>query len=500
MARSGHPIVEVNGIPYHSPYDPLRETEKFYSGKPIETADVVMVFGWGLGYCGEVLRRNVKPAARIVVFEPDEDLFNLSLAQLNHAAVLQDQRFRFVVGQKACESFEEWGLEGGQETDQLLWIEWPPALRSGTVIFDLLKAKFQKYLRDRAANLLTHFKNGAKYFANAIANFEFQHSPDAGCLFDRFRNVPVVIVSAGPSLDRNIQELRGVDDRYFLLAVDTAIRPLLAAGVTPHAAIIADPSELNARHVTGAIPESTYLIAEQAVDSSALAAASRRFLFGLGLFPDSLFGKFGFGKSRLDVWGSVATAALDMACRMGANPIIFAGQDFAFSAGRDYASHTIYHGIPFSAEESGPLQEPDVFGRPVRTTENLIAYRDFFTRKIRRSPGIRFINATEGGILRKGVEILSLRDALQQVSPRPVDIAGVLGRSYRGRKAPIAALRHLVEILKSHIDRCGCLSAFLDLVAKEAVLKKDSAVLKDKISWGIEIVERALEESLKRPS
>ncbi|MBI2577665.1 MAG: hypothetical protein HYV77_02365, partial [Candidatus Wildermuthbacteria bacterium] len=62
----------------------------------------------------------------------------------------------------------------------------------------------------------------------------------------------------------------------------------------PHAVIAADPTELNAQHVAGAIPPSTYLIAEQAVHGSAMQAASRRFLFGLGLFPDPLFKKFGF--------------------------------------------------------------------------------------------------------------------------------------------------------------------------------------------------------------
>src|SRR5207249_5018397 len=115
-------------------------------------------------------------------------------------------------------------------------------------------------------------------------------------------------------LDLNIQDLRGAADRCFILAVDTALRPLLAAGVTPHALIVADPSELNARHVVGAVPESVYMIAEQAVQPAALEAARLRFLFGLGLFPDPLFKKFGFAKSTLEVWGSVATGALDLAC------------------------------------------------------------------------------------------------------------------------------------------------------------------------------------------
>jgi hypothetical protein len=78
----------------------------------------------------------------------------------------------------------------------------------------------------------------------------------------------LIIVSAGPSLDRNIHELRGLLDRCFVLSVDTALRPLLAAGVVPHAVLIADPTELNARHVVGVMPDSVYLIAEQAVNAS----------------------------------------------------------------------------------------------------------------------------------------------------------------------------------------------------------------------------------------
>src|SRR5207237_1541067 len=98
---------------------------------------------------------------------------------------------------------------------------------------------------------------------------------------------------------------------------------------------------------------------------SVLESAKRRFLFGLGLFPDPLFAKFGFGKSSLETWGSVATGALDLACRMEANPIIFIGQDFAYSWGKAYASNTIFDGLAFSAERQGPLKEVDIWGELV---------------------------------------------------------------------------------------------------------------------------------------
>ena len=286
-------------------------------------------------------------------------------------------------------------------------------------------------------------------------------------------------------MDRNLGQLRGKDDRCFILSVDTALRPLLAAGITPHAVITEDPSELNARHVVGALPESAYLIAEQAVHPSALQAATRRFIFGLGLFPDSLFSKFGFGKSSLEAWGSVATTALDLACRMGANPIIFAGQDFAYSWMRDYASNTIYHGNNFYVERSGTAQAEDIFGNTAYTTENMIAYRDYFVRRMKQSPEVRFINATEGGILTEGAEILPLWATFEQVLFDPVDIADTLRDCYRSSKASVDALEHLHQVLKYRRTDCDCLDGFLELTAKEHLLKKNGAEIEKTIQRGI---------------
>jgi hypothetical protein len=94
----------------------------------------------------------------------------------------------------------------------------------------LLRLQLKQYIRDRAANLLTHFQRGERYFENAVRNFTYQRDADAGRLFGQFRDVPLVMVSAGPSLDRNIQELLL---RIDASSLDTALRPLLAAGITP---------------------------------------------------------------------------------------------------------------------------------------------------------------------------------------------------------------------------------------------------------------------------
>src|SRR5687768_10476267 len=90
LTRSGQQTVEVDGVPYHSSYNPLGEAQKFYSGLRLEEADVVLHFGWGLGYCGEILRARSKKGARIIVFEPDEELFKLSLSETANRIVFED--------------------------------------------------------------------------------------------------------------------------------------------------------------------------------------------------------------------------------------------------------------------------------------------------------------------------------------------------------------------------------------------------------------------------
>jgi hypothetical protein len=492
LSKSGQPNIQVDGIAYHSAYDPQKEAQKFYSGFQLEQADVVLHFGWGLGYCGDVLRKRTKPGARVIVFEPDADLYMLSGAESGTHESLLDRRIQFVVGDQVRHFFDEWPLGNCQETDRFLWIEWPAALREHGSLAELLRLQLRQYLRDRAANLLTHFQRGERYFENAVRNFPYQRDADAGQLFGRFRDVPLVMVSAGPSLDRNIQELRGIEDRCFILSMDTALRPLLAAGITPHAVITADPSEMNARHVAGVLPESTYLIAEQAVQPVALEFAAKRFLFSLGLFPDSLFAKYGFGKTRLEAWGSVATTGLDLACRMGANPIIFAGQDFAYSWDRDYASHTLFQGKTFVVTQAVTIQRPDLFGNNVHTTENFVAYRDFFVRRMKQSPGICFINGTEGGILTEGAKVLPLRDAVGQLRARTVDIGGILADCCRPSKTPghpAAAIEHLKQILRARGGRCDCLNGFLELTAKESLLHKNNTEIERKIAWGTRLME-----------
>jgi hypothetical protein len=119
-SRSGSPSLIVDGVSYHSPYDPIRESSRFFNSLNLEGADIIFQFGWGLGYGSEALRTRCKPSVRILVLEPDDELLDLSRNCFRDDPAWQDPRFQFVSGSQVCRFFSHNPPLACQETDNIL--------------------------------------------------------------------------------------------------------------------------------------------------------------------------------------------------------------------------------------------------------------------------------------------------------------------------------------------------------------------------------------------
>lgn len=72
-ARSGAPTLTVDGVAVHSPYDPVREAERFVSDSLHgERPSTVIVLGEGLGHITDAVRK-ILPGTRTirVVYAPE---------------------------------------------------------------------------------------------------------------------------------------------------------------------------------------------------------------------------------------------------------------------------------------------------------------------------------------------------------------------------------------------------------------------------------------------
>jgi SAM-dependent methyltransferase len=303
-----------------------------------------------------------------------------------------------------------------------------------------------------------------RYLMNTLRNLWYiSGQGDAAALSGAFADVPALVVGAGPSLDRNIEQLQTLQHRALVVAVDTACRPLIAAGIQPHLVVSVDPTEINARHLA-ALPDTRgiWLVAEGSIDSSVFPQfGSRTFTFKVSNHhPWPFLAAHGADRGQLQAWGSVLTTAFDLAVRAGCTPIVFAGADLAYTDGLQYCRNTIHESkwkaFPTDAAraehfktylESKPHStELDVQGRQTVSTPPFVQFRDWIVAQS-RAVNRQVINATGGGILHGGA--IQIRDLAELAfAERPghdADIQRRLGRSWdastAGRDSSQAALQ-----------------------------------------------------------
>ncbi|HMF61689.1 MAG TPA: 6-hydroxymethylpterin diphosphokinase MptE-like protein, partial [Vicinamibacterales bacterium] len=304
------------------------------------------------------------------------------------------------------------------------------------------------------ANQEARRQNAGRYLLNTLRNAPaIAAAGDTAVLTGAFTGVPTLIVAAGPSLDRNLPGIVKCRDRVLLIAVDTALRPLLAAGVQPDFVVAVDPSEANASHLVELPPcPETWLVAEGSLDPEGLRHfAGRTFFFRVAdHHPWPWLRGLGVDRGRLRAWGSVLTTAFDLALTMECDPIVFAGADLAFTGGRPYARGTTNEEEWRREEAWGQTLEeiwagrvdawPKTFetgvdGTRARTAPHLRSFRDWIVAEATRAAGRTIINATRGGILvGEGVQQATLA---QTLGPRPPLSASVREStaSLRGRTA-----------------------------------------------------------------
>lgn len=240
--------------------------------------------------------------------------------------------------------------------------------------------------------------------------------------FDKkFTNRPFLIVAAGPSLDKQLPILQKYQDYLYIIAVDKVYPSLSKYGITPDFVITIDPkstpswnqNELNEKTIfindVGSNPVITW-----SNNKNHLFISCQQEVLKIGNY-------FGIYSDMLETGGSVATSAFSFSYMAGANPIIFIGQDLAFTNNKDHAEDYIN---PFGEEliaskiNSGYTTK-GYYGGGIRTDKQFLMYKSWYERKFAQINDRLIFNCTEGGANIEGavnIPFLTICKNLEQTS------------------------------------------------------------------------------------
>ena len=290
---------------------------------------------------------------------------------------------------------------------------------------------------------------GNSWMTQGLANLKsVALSTNISELKDKFEGYPIIIISPGPSLDKNIHLLKELKGRVILMAAAQCARAMQHAGVVPDFIVVADPGNL------------TYFLED--VDVSGVEAL----IIGVACHPD--FYKKDFrniitfnANGQLDKWisdiygdnanvataGSVSIDCFNFAKYFGCSTIIMVGLDLALSDGKMFSDKSANHeskalinssnntlsftNVPQEMERiflaKGASSEdtieplltlPGYYGGIVHTRPNYHLFHGEFTQLAQTEAAlekpVRLLNCTEGGAYIEGFEHMPLRTAIDK--------------------------------------------------------------------------------------
>lgn len=419
---SGNRTLRVRAAFLHSRYDPVRDAERELSAlRDGNRAEGCVFSGVGLAYLPERYAREY-PRATVVLVEPDLFILILMLASRPLSALFAHEGLIILAGTQAREVaafLESTGLD-------TLPVHEPPALTApNRPWFDEFAAikKRNRERREINANTLRRF--GDLWLKNMCKNLSvLRDLPGIASFADILADVPVLVLAAGPSLDRILPDLPRLRKRCAIIAVDTALRATLRAGVEPDFIVLVDPQYWNWRHLDGLSCPNSILITESAAWPAVFRFKTRATCLCSSLFP---LGKFLEARTatrgELGAGGSVSTTAWDFARHLGATRIFMAGLDLGFPDRKTHFTGSIFEERAHTASlrlapaetagyhalyGAGPYPVSDYAGNPVLTDKRLILYAWWFESRLAGHPANKTATLTPEGVRIPGFAVASV--------------------------------------------------------------------------------------------
>lgn len=419
--------VSENVYTAHSAYNPEKEAARMvdsYLAEIKEFSNIVMM-GCGFFYqIQELLKRTPNKFDFMLVVEHDAAVFKNALRCLDLSDVLGRPEIFFAVAESPVSLFQFLQSKGISIVANGMTILKHTTLCKTTDYYAQVEKQVNDVCTWAKVNISAQVKTTDIYCKNIFKNIPHMlKNPGVKHIFDLFKGVPAVIVAAGPSLSKNIDYLKEVKNRFLIVAVDTALKVLLSHGIEPHFVASIDYTPDNMRYFEGVGKLNTYLLADPEVYPDIFAKYEGPKI-AVDLLNKSLcfwLQSQGIEKGAMGKGLSVAHTCFEIAVRSACEPVIFIGQDLAYTGGLSHskgAAMTI--AVDNDNLEEGQIKVKDVFGGDVVTSTAMSVFLNHFMEKI-YSYRVETIDATEGGAAIEGAQIMSLREVIDKYGAKGFD-------------------------------------------------------------------------------
>lgn len=428
-----------NKLRLHSVYNPEKEAASALANNEIIEKSTGVFMGFGLGYHA-IEWAKLYPYKKLVLIEPDLNHFLAALYLLDWSLVFKIPNLVLAIAcplESVLQLIEDnsrinVGMDGVSDS----YIFSIPSFTShNQSYFDSVKTIFERNLKKNEINAATYEKFSKRWIRNSEKNLKELKNCDSiqpykGLL--EGKNVPFLLVAAGPSLTELLPHLNEIKKHAIIICVETALHAMLNVKVEPDFIILTDPQYWAYKHISNLSAKSSILITELSVYPSVFKFACKKILlssstFPIGNFYENYFYPFG----DLGAGGSVASSAWNFAYFCGAKEIFLCGLDLSYpkkethikGSSAEEGFHKLSNRI-INAEKlscsmqftGNPQTALDYKGNKVLTDSRMLMFAWWFESRIAACPDSKTYSICEKSLKIPGIELRKIKDICNNYS------------------------------------------------------------------------------------
>ncbi|MBL0385521.1 motility associated factor glycosyltransferase family protein [Tumebacillus sp. ITR2] len=445
-------LVDEQGREFYSAsvYDPVHEADVYLEGVNFDNTGYI-IFGLSSTALIRTVLERKTDNSWVFIIEPDLRLIKAFLSEFDFSRYQSAdlQRIVFFGGEEAqlkeylsafCNSLVGYYF---MQTEVLRTF---PAIRRNKDLFDRAYEVVAGFIKLNVTNIGNSLDDTLMGITNELKNLKYIMNQEKRFkhLENAYKDKPIICVASGPSLDKQIPLLREAKGKAVIICAESTLRVLLNNGIEPDFVSILErgtPSyEISLAGLE--IPQETALVGLSLIDHR-IYEKWHRYQFtsfksniAHSRFLNELFhGDFG----EMYSGNSSAHMNFSLAKYLGGNPIVFIGQDLAYSeTGQTHSKDSVY----VNGTKGLDQQQIESIQKPLKTEkedENNAVYLDgYYGGKVKSrdlwaifkqwmdnlvhllGEGIQVINSTEGGARIEGCEQIPFKDVVETYCQNPI--------------------------------------------------------------------------------
>lgn len=331
------PNMSYNGLPLHSQNGAEEEAKKIFSYCENAKSDIIVLYGIGLGYLFKEICDNSKNS--IILHEPNLEILRVTLELVDFSKELSQDNLRVTSTLPELHD-AHLKLYKYKYTSDFIYLSTYKQLYAEDIskVLEQLTTLKARFINDETSLVKMGFNLYLSFLRNFSTIIDF---PPLGEIKNKYEGKTALIVSAGPTLDFNLETIKKYRENVIIFCVGPALRTLKKAGITPDFLNIEEVEDVSCQIEGLDLSEINFITAPHTNPTIQKLDAKNHFLFPA---KTSRTGRYWsqfteYDISNYEVFGSVSFQALCSAKLLGFKRLILVGQDLAYIDGKCYTQN-----------------------------------------------------------------------------------------------------------------------------------------------------------------